>query len=82
MVNSTIDFEIIEREGTNHLVLVRTAMNRHFSRIKKANPRGFMDQFESQIPDLCIQVAQELGGTVQEREDGTFVFNFASTPIS
>jgi hypothetical protein len=36
MVNSTIDFEIIEREGTNHLVLVRTAMNRHFSRIKKA----------------------------------------------
>jgi hypothetical protein len=82
MVNSTIGIEIIEREGTNHLVLIRSAMNRHLQRIKQANPRGFLDQFDSQTPDLCIQVAQELGGTVQEREDGTFVFNFASASIS
>lgn len=82
MVNSTINIEIVEREGTNHLVLIRSAMNRHLQHIKKVNPRGFMDQFDAQTPDLCLQVAQELGGTVREREDGTFVFNFSSIPIS
>ena len=72
--------EIIENIGTNHQSAIVAALNRHFARIKQANPRGILDQFETQLSILSIEVAQELGGVVEELPDDVVRFNF--TPIS
>ena len=35
-------------------------LNEHFMRIKKQNPKGYLDSFEMQLDKYMFEVAQEL----------------------
>lgn len=71
-----LQIEVAERDGADHLPLITDELNRRFLAIKERNPRGYLDQFDSQVANICIDVAGELGGTVEETDNGTFRFNF------
>ena len=62
---------VVAPEG--HPVTTQTIndhMNQHHARIKKANPLGFMDQYDQQLEIICSDIAAELGGEFMLR-DGT-----------
>lgn len=69
--------EVIDRKGADHFPLIIDALNARFFATKKQNPRGYLDQFEAQMELHCLEVAQELGGTAEIRQDGTCQFNFS-----
>lgn len=58
------EVEICCPEGKNHLFTVKDfsdKMNAKFQEIKKNNPLGFMDEFESRMELLASDIAQEVG---------------------
>jgi hypothetical protein len=70
-----MNLKVLERDGTNHTPAIVAALNVHFQTIKRRDPRGFLDQFESRLSLLCTEVAQELGGLFDEEGDA-LVFRF------
>lgn len=57
-----VSIELLQAEGGSHNVKeISDLLNVEFQRIKKVNPHGFMDQWESQIENLAQEVAVKLG---------------------
>lgn len=71
--------EVVSGDGKITEQHVTEKFNQRFQEIKQRNPRGFLDQFEQQLELIAIEVAQELGGTVDIDGD-SFLFNFTSYP--
>ena len=67
--------KVLEREGTDHLPAILAELNVRHAETKRRNPRGFLDQFESQLETHCLEVAQQLGGTYEPQGDD-HVFRF------
>ena len=66
---ATRTIEIVAPEGTGITTKTITdAMNERFQEIKKANPRGFMDQFEEQMDVICMDIAQANNGQYDRQE--------------
>jgi len=45
-------------------------LNEHFMRIKKQNPKGYLDSFEMQLDKYMFEVAQELNLKISIGPDG------------
>lgn len=60
---------------------VMQALDNEYKRIKAANPRGYMDEFESRFEDICMDIAQKMNATIAYRKDGTAVFNFSGMSV-
>jgi predicted transcriptional regulator len=48
-------------------------LNEHFMRIKKQNPKGYLDSFEMQLDKYMFEVAQELNLKISIGPDGAYV---------
>ena len=72
---SNLTLKVLQPVGTEYTPRIVAALNERFQEIKRRNPRGFLDSFESRLGLLCTEVAQELGGTFDE-EENTLVFRF------
>jgi hypothetical protein len=72
-----VSIELLQAEGGTHTVKeVSDLLNVHFQELKRTNPLGFMDQFESQIESLACDVARQLGAEfdLMDTEKGLLFF--------
>jgi len=69
--------EVIDREGTDHFPPIVKALNARFLATKERNPQGYLDQFEARMELHCLEIAEEMGGTAEIKQDGTCRFNFS-----
>jgi urate oxidase len=70
-----LKIKVRERKGDNHLVLITDKLNKRLEETKRRNPRGFLDQFDSQLDGHFVDIAQELGGRLEfAGEEYVFLF--------
>lgn len=63
------------RGGVDKIV---EGLNAVFQKMKKANPKGFMDEFESRFSTLLWDVAQGVGANSMDQHEDTYVVSFDS----
>lgn len=73
--------EVIDHEGANHFPLIVEALNTRFFATKERNPQGYLDQFEARMELHCLEIAGEMGGTAEIKQDGTCRFNFSGYQV-
>jgi hypothetical protein len=69
-----IESYVSEGRGGDVIKEVTDRLQKIFLKTKEADPRGFMDNFESRMSTHMMDIAQELGLHVEEKGD-TFIFS-------
>ena len=73
--------ETVMREGQpDPLPQIVAALNKRFDQIRQANPNGFLDEFESRIETLCVEVGLEMGAEVEIKLDSV-LFNVSGVKL-
>lgn len=63
--------EVVAREGDARTVTtVVDKLQEKFQELKRRNPWGYRDEWDSRYAIICLDVAQELGGVVTEYLEG------------
>jgi hypothetical protein len=64
-------------EKINYFDLVVKQLNAFHANLKRTNPRGYLDQFDQQWENICLDIAMSLGGTVDFKDNNfTACFTF------
>ena len=71
----TITVSQSEDDPTDHLSKITAALNIQFQKIKTANPRGYLDEFENRLETIAMEIAFAMGARF-EVTDESLVFHF------
>jgi len=72
----TINIVQTEQDKRDYLPEIQQRLQTRFLKIKERNPRGYLDQWDSQFDNICMEVATEMGGRTEYRNN-ELVFNFS-----
>ena len=69
-----VETRIHEANAAGVMEKIIAELKARHAAIKTANPRGFLDQFESQLPAIMLEIGQGLGLQVREEAGDKFIF--------
>lgn len=75
---STMQVEVFQREtdGRDYLKMICAVLSRRLQAMQDRNPQGYLDAFESREGLEAMEVAQELGGRVEQGQDEVYRIRF------
>lgn len=70
---ASVEVRVSEDKGDMFQTIINKLNERHAA-MKAANPQGFLDQFESQLGNIMLEIGQEMGLKVREEAGEQFIF--------